>query len=177
MPKIAFSPAANTRAPSNTSTLALAVAFLGGRRVFGRAVQSKLDVHDAIEQGLSATALVHLQRNVETLKPVDIGQVIGMGAHAMQQRAQRLDAQLSREQGSRAWKFEEILTTATETFGSQSEAERWLSTPAMALNQRRPIDLLASSAGTELVEELLGRLRYGVFTRSRCRRKWTTSGR
>jgi uncharacterized protein (DUF2384 family) len=31
------------------------------------------------------------------------------------------------------------------------------------LNQRRPIDLLATTAGVELVEEFLERLEYGVY--------------
>jgi len=47
--------------------------------------------------------------------------------------------------------------------GSQEAAERWLSTPAMALDRRRPIDLLQSSEGTELVKTLLTRMDYGVY--------------
>jgi putative toxin-antitoxin system antitoxin component (TIGR02293 family) len=34
----------------------------------------------------------------------------------------------------------------------------------MALDQRRPIDLLATPAGVQLVEDLLGRIQYGVYT-------------
>ena len=49
-------------------------------------------------------------------------------------------------------------------FGSQEEAEEWLRRPAMGLDQRRPIDLLATPAGVELVEDFLGRLKYGVYT-------------
>ena len=47
--------------------------------------------------------------------------------------------------------------------GSQAEAEHWLSTPAMALNRRRPVDLLISPAGVEMVEQLLGRVERGVY--------------
>jgi putative toxin-antitoxin system antitoxin component (TIGR02293 family) len=36
--------------------------------------------------------------------------------------------------------------------------------PAIALDRRRPVDLLSSPAGTELVEQLLGRMEYGVYT-------------
>ncbi|MFH0343200.1 MAG: antitoxin Xre/MbcA/ParS toxin-binding domain-containing protein [Chromatiales bacterium] len=39
-----------------------------------------------------------------------------------------------------------------------------VSAPAMALDQRRPIELLSSPAGVEMVEQLLGRLEYGVYT-------------
>jgi putative toxin-antitoxin system antitoxin component (TIGR02293 family) len=56
-----------------------------------------------------------------------------------------------------------ILAKATEMFGSQQEAEQWLERPAIGLNRRRPIDLLATPAGVELVEDFLKRLEYGVY--------------
>lgn len=56
-----------------------------------------------------------------------------------------------------------MLTTATDIFGGQAEAERWLTAPATALEQRRPIDLLASPLGVEMAETV-GCLRYGVYT-------------
>ena len=67
-------------------------------------------------------------------------------------------------QSGRAWKFAEVLATATEVFGSQPEAEQWMVAPAVALDQRRPIDLLESSVGLELGEQLLGRIEHGVYT-------------
>jgi putative toxin-antitoxin system antitoxin component (TIGR02293 family) len=57
-----------------------------------------------------------------------------------------------------------IAAKAIQVFGSEKEAERWLSEPAMALDRRRPVDLLDSSTGIDLVEQLLGRLEYGVYT-------------
>lgn len=48
--------------------------------------------------------------------------------------------------------------------GLQKEAEQWLERPAISLNNRRPIDLLTTPAGVELVEDILQRLEYGVYT-------------
>ena len=87
-----------------------------------------------------------------------------MSIRTVQRRTGSPQRPLSQDQSGRAWKFAEILTTATEIFGSQSEAEKWLTAPAMALHQRRPVDLLSSPAGVEMVEQLLGRLEYGVYT-------------
>jgi putative toxin-antitoxin system antitoxin component (TIGR02293 family) len=58
----------------------------------------------------------------------------------------------------------EILARATSAFGSQAAAEQWLAQPAIGLDGRRPIDVLATPAGVELVEDLLGRIKYGVYT-------------
>jgi putative toxin-antitoxin system antitoxin component (TIGR02293 family) len=70
---------------------------------------------------------------------------------------------LSLEQSGRTWKFAEILARATAVFGSQQEAEQWLERPAIGLDQRRPLDLLATQAGVRLVEDFLQRLEYGVY--------------
>jgi putative toxin-antitoxin system antitoxin component (TIGR02293 family) len=51
-----------------------------------------------------------------------------------------------------------------DVFGSQADAEQWLVMPAMGLEQRRPIDLISTSVGTELVEDLLVRISYGVYS-------------
>jgi putative toxin-antitoxin system antitoxin component (TIGR02293 family) len=60
--------------------------------------------------------------------------------------------------------FAEILTRAATLFGSQAAAERWLEQPAIGLDQRRPIDLIGTPAGLELVDDYLGRIEYGVYT-------------
>jgi putative toxin-antitoxin system antitoxin component (TIGR02293 family) len=89
---------------------------------------------------------------------------VGLSLRTYQRRRDALDKPLSLEQSARAWKFAEILGRATEIFGSQAEAEAWLERPAMALEQRKPIDLLSTPAGVETVEELLTRLEFGVYT-------------
>jgi putative toxin-antitoxin system antitoxin component (TIGR02293 family) len=73
------------------------------------------------------------------------------------------DKVMSHEQSGRTWKFAEILAKATTVFGSQERAEQWLERPATGLNRRRPIDLLSTPAGVELVEDFLERLEYGVY--------------
>jgi len=61
-------------------------------------------------------------------------------------------------------KLAEILAKATAVLGSKEDAEQWLEKPAIGLDQRKPMDLLATPAGVEMVEDYLGRLEYGVYT-------------
>ena len=58
----------------------------------------------------------------------------------------------------------DILTPAADVFGSREAAAEWFMQPAMALDRKRPIDLLGTAAGREQVELLLIRLHYGVYT-------------
>jgi putative toxin-antitoxin system antitoxin component (TIGR02293 family) len=56
------------------------------------------------------------------------------------------------------------MSMAIEVFGSEGAARRWLSTPAIALNQCRPLDMLRDPAGEEAVMTLLVRIDYCVYT-------------
>jgi len=60
--------------------------------------------------------------------------------------------------------FAEILAKATEAFGDQAEAGSWLTKPAIALDGRRPADLVSSLAGAEMVEQPPARLEHGAYT-------------
>ena len=51
-----------------------------------------------------------------------------------------------------------MLAKATEVLGNQQVAEEWLNRPAVGLDQRRPLDLLSTAVGAEMVERLLGRI-------------------
>jgi len=55
------------------------------------------------------------------------------------------------------------LEVSGTALGSQEDAEAWLSRPEIGLNQQRPIDFLATTAGVEIVEDHLERLEYGAY--------------
>jgi putative toxin-antitoxin system antitoxin component (TIGR02293 family) len=58
----------------------------------------------------------------------------------------------------RAWKV--VLKTFN---GNQEDAIRWLHTPALALGHKKPIDLMATPQGLEMVENLATALDYGTY--------------
>jgi putative toxin-antitoxin system antitoxin component (TIGR02293 family) len=154
-------------APKAGDYLRLLTDLLGGRRVLGRDIQSPLDAHDILLVGLPATAFDALVNNlvvIDTRKSASFYKAIGMSLRTHQRHKDVPAKALSLEQSGRAWKFAEILAKATQVFGSQAEAEQWLDRPAIGLDQHRPIDLLTTPAGLELVEDYLSRLEYGVYT-------------
>lgn len=141
------------------------VSLLGGDHMFSLAVRSPLDAHEAILKGFSNRALTHLVGNVAVMQQADIMEkAVGISLRTFQRR-KKDDATkpLSQEQSGRTWKFAEILARATRVLGSQEDAELWLSRPAIGLNRQRPIDLLATTAGVEIVEDHLERLEFGVY--------------
>jgi putative toxin-antitoxin system antitoxin component (TIGR02293 family) len=138
--------------------------LLGGGRILSRPLRNAIDVHELLAAGLPGTALDHLVKGLQVLDKADsLEKGLGMSLRTYQRRQERPVQPLSQEQSGRAWQFAEILARATDLLGSQEEAERWLQKPAMALDGRRPIDLLSTPAGVELVDDHLVRLEYGVY--------------
>ena len=70
----------------------------------------------------------------------------------------------STAQGGRTKQFAEFPVRATTVLGSREAAERWLERPAIGLDRACPIDLLATPTGAKMVDELLTRIEYGVYT-------------
>jgi putative toxin-antitoxin system antitoxin component (TIGR02293 family) len=138
--------------------------LLGGAKVLRHRLRNSLDAHEMLLQGLPGKSVVHLLASLSILQgKASVEKALGMSLRTFQRRKDAPEKPLSHEQSGRTWKFAEILAKATGVFGSQAEAEQWLERPATGLDQRRPIDLLATPAGVELVEEFLTRLEYGVY--------------
>ncbi len=57
----------------------------------------------------------------------------------------------------------EIAAIAEKVLGTRELAESWISQPALALNGKRPMDLLTTTPGIEVVKALLTRLEFGVY--------------
>jgi putative toxin-antitoxin system antitoxin component (TIGR02293 family) len=139
--------------------------LLGGTATFEAPVKTALDAHEQILRGFPGAALTSLVANVACIQnPEALEKAVGISQRTLQRRkAEDKPKALSAEQSSRAWKFAEVVAKAAALFGSQEEGEAWLQRPAMGLNRRRPIDLLSTTAGTELVEQYLERIEYGVY--------------
>ncbi len=139
------------------------VNYLGGAKVIRMKPRSAADIHDLIVVGLPGETIAHVVGRTQHLNQQKVASALGISARTIQRR--RLgSARLSPEQGDKAWKFSELMVRAAAVLGGEREAERWFDTPAMALEQRRPIDLLGSSVGAALVGDLLGRMEHGVYT-------------
>ena len=151
--------------PGEAAEVQRVAELLGGVRVLRHRLKNALDVHEALASGLPGEALTHLIDNLVSLRdPASIEKAVGISRRTFQRRKVAPRKALSQEQSGRTWKFAEILAKATAVLGSQEEAEHWLERPAIGLDQRRPIDLLATPAGIGIVEEFLGRIEYGVYT-------------
>jgi putative toxin-antitoxin system antitoxin component (TIGR02293 family) len=92
----------------------------------------------------------------------EVLQAIGISERSLQ-RGEAAGKLLGPNASDRALRLALVTRQATDVLGSHEAAERWLSTPAIGLERRRPIELLQSSEGTDMVRTLLTRMEYGVY--------------
>lgn len=139
--------------------------LLGGANTLNRTMVSPLDVHDLLIQGISSKALTYLVKQVGFLSSDELlSKAIGISLRTLQRHRANESDHLSPEQSSRAWRFAKLLAKASTVLGSQQAAEEWMLAPAYGLENRKPIDLLASSEGADLVDEHLTRMEYGIYS-------------
>jgi putative toxin-antitoxin system antitoxin component (TIGR02293 family) len=123
-----------------------------------------LKAHDLVIKGLSTAAATRLMHRLRVIPPSAFYRVIGISERTFQRRAASRSKALDANTSDRALRLASITALATKVLGDQERAEHWLSSPAIGLDQRRPIDLLQTSEGTELVRSLLTRMDYGVYS-------------
>jgi putative toxin-antitoxin system antitoxin component (TIGR02293 family) len=68
------------------------------------------------------------------------------------------------EESDRLLRLARVVERAVQVLGDRERARRWLTAPSPALGQAVPLALLDTDLGTHQVEELLGRIDFGVYS-------------
>ena len=73
-------------------------------------------------------------------------------------------SRLTPAESDRTVRLAQVYAMATETLGDGDKAAQWLKTPNRALRGGRPLDQLDTDPGVREVEDVLGRISYGVYS-------------
>lgn len=129
-------------------------------------IHSPIDLHERIFKGLPRSTAVYLVSNLHEIKLDESMRVLNISSrtwHRIKGDKAELSKPLDVDQSARLWSMAEILAKAEEVLGTREEAEQWLSRPAIGLDSRRPIDLMATPQGADLVKTLLEQMEHGVY--------------
>lgn len=116
---------------------------------------------EAINKGLPYEVYNKLADVIQIDKR-EIADAINLASATLARRAKT--GKFTKEESDKFYRLTEVLSASTELFeGDQEAAKRWLKQPAKGLGNKIPIQMLGSSAETEAVLDLIGRLEHGVF--------------
>lgn len=121
-----------------------------------------IPLHQAIEAGLPVAFFDRLAK----LLDVDKKSLAAYADIAPATLQRRLKAgRFSRDESDRLYSFVAVINAATDLFeGNGEAASQWLKRPVRALNNRCPIEMLATRVEADAVLDVIGRLEHGVFT-------------
>lgn len=125
-------------------------------------VAASLTEQDVIaRRGLSYVYVDALQDELD-IGPKQTAEILQVSLRTLQ-RIQTTGKSLDVVQSGRLLRTAQITKRAKEVLG-ETEAAPWLHQAQPALNNRIPLDLLETEPGSRAVEQLLGRIDYGVYT-------------
>jgi putative toxin-antitoxin system antitoxin component (TIGR02293 family) len=136
--------------------------LLGGELVLGRSMNKGGALAELVREGLPVKALLLLAERLD-LRQAEISEKIGIPKRTLTRRLTQ-HSRLTAAESDRAVRLAQVYSNAAETLGSGEKAAAWLKTPNRALRGGRPLDQLDTDPGVREVEDVLGRIAYGVYS-------------
>lgn len=135
---------------------------LGGELILGRPMGKRGALAELVREGLPVKALFLLAERLD-LRQAEISEKIGIPQRTLTRRLAR-HSRLTAAESDRTVRLAQVYTAAVDTLGSEEKAAQWLKTPNRALRGGRPLDQLDTDPGVREVEDILGRIAYGVYS-------------
>jgi putative toxin-antitoxin system antitoxin component (TIGR02293 family) len=126
--------------------------------------QAIATVHQQINRihaGLSFRAVQNLQKALDV--PLEkIASVLGMSRATLHRR--KIQGRIDQEESEKLVRYQRLLKKAEEVLGDAASAREWLTSKQTGLGRAVPLDFAKTEIGAREVENLLGRIEYGVYS-------------
>ena len=126
-----------------------------------RLPSSELELAEVVSRGLPITTIASLSGSLGWSR-AELFNQLGVAPRTAARRLKQKVA-LTGPESDRLLRVARTFARATEVLESRESARRWLIEPCAALAGRRPLGLLATDLGVELVLNELGKIDHGFF--------------
>ena len=87
---------------------------------------------------------------------------VGISRATLHRRKRK--GRLQPDESDRVYRYLRLMVRAVEVMESEEAARRWLSSPQVGLGGAKPMNYAETEAGAREVEDLLGRIEFGVYS-------------
>lgn len=122
-----------------------------------------LEAHERVRKGIALGEVIRFVEQIG-LTQQEAADLLGLPLRTFQRWLSAPERKLDPTTGGRYYRAIKIMQHANVLLGSMATTLEWLRSPQRALGFRVPLELLATEPGAEAVEDLLGRIEYGVVT-------------
>ena len=136
--------------------------ILGGRKVLRKVIKNPDDLAHLVRKGLPAGSITALAERLHVGSGI-LSRKLGIPQRTLTRRLSQA-LLLTPAESDRTVRMARIYANAVEMIGDEEKATEWLSTPNRALGGERPLNQLDTDMGARMVEDILGRIAYGVYS-------------
>lgn len=138
------------------------VRWLGGSAHVKGALQSDFDLIEAGAAGISRASIDLLAAHLGVSRKKMAEELLDISVKTMERKkpAEKLDKKIS----SHVLEMARVMEHAYEVFEDEDRVRQWLNHENRALQLKKPIDLLDTLTGINLVNTILTRIEEGVYS-------------
>ena len=136
------------------------MSILGGSKAISQKVNNEMDLILLTRSGLPKKTLDALSKRLN-ISMERLSQLLHISLRTLQRKAP--GEHLSVHVSEQILAIAEVIRRGIEVLGDESQLEIWLHSELPALSDRKPIDLMDTSFGTQLLLKILGRIEHGVY--------------
>jgi putative toxin-antitoxin system antitoxin component (TIGR02293 family) len=119
------------------------------------------DLIRKIQNGLRFSELETLQNSID-MPFEQLAAKLAISRSTLQRR--KAAGRLSPDESDKVIRYSRLVQQAADFFGDIGKARAWLKHPQYGLGGAVPLDYARTEAGAREVENLLGRMKYGVYS-------------
>ncbi|WP_375417684.1 antitoxin Xre/MbcA/ParS toxin-binding domain-containing protein [uncultured Hymenobacter sp.] len=112
--------------------------------------------------GLATTEVREISQQLE-LTVRELAPILDTTERTLARRLES-EGELSKSESERLLLLRQLTEHGVDVFEDQGKFNRWLRRPLPLLGNQSPLELLDTASGFQLVDELLGRIEYGVYS-------------
>jgi putative toxin-antitoxin system antitoxin component (TIGR02293 family) len=135
---------------------------LGGKKTLRKRIVTATDLAQVTRGGLPVHSLNKLALGL-AMQRAAVAKLLGISSRTLSRRSTS-HSRLTAAESDRTVRLARVLALAQQTLGDNEKAGLWLQTSNRALEGDKPIDRLDTDAGVRTVEQVLGRIEYGLYS-------------
>ena len=121
-----------------------------------------LDVHRDIQKGYRLSCAMAVAERLG-ITDIQLAELLGVSIRTLQ-RVPNAKSPLNAQMSDRLYRLARIVAMAEYVLEGADSARMWMHENQRALGGAKPLDVISSEAGYREVEDLLGRIEYGVYS-------------
>ena len=115
---------------------------------------------ESIRIGFPFSVFEAVQEEI-ALSQKQLSEILGMSTRTITRR--KVEKLLTPVESDRLYRIVRVFSFTIDVLGDIEKARGWLTTPNLELGSNLPIQLLDTDIGVMLVEDVLKRIRYGIY--------------